>query len=184
MRVFKGFLEAAFCIFALFYLILLCENKVIFGIFISLELLYDYSGYFCLAFLVFGLFLKPPFGKLCGILAFICGILHCLIFIFLDFGLNFTQMVQKVTNEPPLIYGLISIIFMIFVWCVSVAQAFRILSFSKILVYLTLLFALIHIISLQKVLSPFYYFLIIALILLCILKMFKGKIYKCFIKNN
>lgn len=155
----RGVLE--FCIFLVltglgYYGILNVENQVLYGIYFSFEALYDYTGWLAFVLLFWGLWLPNPYGKIFGVLAFVATCWHLLIFVHLDFGMNFSLIVQKIFSEKHLVVGSLSFLAMLFVFFVSSLQIFRYLRMN-ILVYIAVFLGALHIVMLQKVLSPLYY---------------------------
>lgn len=139
-----------------YYGILYVENQVLYGIYFSFETLYDYTGWLSFGLLFVGLWLQNPYGKIFGILAFVAACWHGLIFLHLDFGFDWELIFQKIIAENHLIVGSISFFAMALVFFASLLKIFRKLYFSFI-VYVAILFGVLHIIMLQKVLNGFYY---------------------------
>lgn len=169
-------LALIFIAFLGYYGILQLENQVIAGIYFSFESLYSYSGWTCFALLFIGLWIPKPYGRIFGLLAFVVACWHILVFLHLDFGLNFKLIVQKILSEIPLIIGAFAFLLMCFVAFVSLMQKFRVYK-MVICVYGILCLVLLHILTLQKVLTPLYYVLICGVIFTLCLKIWKRK--KC-----
>lgn len=141
-----------------YYGILSIENQILYGIYFSFEALYLYTGYFAFALLFVGLWLPHPYGRLLGLLAFVAMSWHFLIFAYLDFNLDIQLMLQKILAENSLILGSIGFLISLFVFCASLANLFRHFK-MYFLVYLAILLALLHILTQQKILDTFHYFL-------------------------
>lgn len=139
------------------YLIILgLENQILYGIYFSLEGLYNYTGWFAFVLLFVGLWLPNPLGKIFGILAFVGVCWHLMIFVHLDFGLDLKLAVQKILFEKPLIVGSLGFLLMGCAFLVSLLGVFRVFK-MHVLVYVSLILSLAHILMLQKVLDGFYY---------------------------
>ncbi|MCI5968540.1 hypothetical protein [Helicobacter sp.] len=142
-----------------YYGILSIEGQIIYGIYFSFEMLYLYTGYLAFGLLFIGLWLSKSYGRIFGMLALVVACWHLLVFIHLDFGFDWKLIAQKILAEKPLIVGSVSFLAMALVFVASLFHAFRRFKMS-LLVYLSLLLAVLHILMLQKVLDAFYYLLL------------------------
>ncbi|WP_299549344.1 hypothetical protein [uncultured Helicobacter sp.] len=174
MRSLLGFCIVLATIIFGYYGILNVENQVLYGIYFSFEMLYDYTGWFSFGLLFFGLWLPSPYGKVFGVLAFVAALWHFLIFVHLDFGGEIAPMVQKIFSEKHLIVGGIGFLAMLFAFLASLLQIFRRFRVS-FLVYLAVFFGVLHIVMLQKVLSSLYYALFAIALCALAFKLWRAK---------
>lgn len=138
----------------------------------TFDRLYFYSGWIGFACLLLSLISR--WKKYLGLLGFFASFVHLWIFIFLDFDLQIEFILIEIQEKTYLLYGLLSFIILAVCALGSIAKRF----YFSLLVYISIILALIHIVLIQKVLSSAYLAVIIVTSVLLVYKFWKKVRYR------
>ncbi|WP_104743454.1 hypothetical protein [Helicobacter cinaedi] len=144
MRFFLTFVCVCLCVtYAVLYSLDLSHPQ-------TFDRLYFYSGWVGFAFLLLSLVVK--WKKYFGLLGFFASFVHLWIFIVLDFDLQIEFIIMDLKEKTYLLYGFVSFALLTLCALGSIAKNF----YLSLLVYLSIVLALLHIVFIQKVLSLAY----------------------------
>jgi len=96
---------------------------------------------------------KTKFRKTLGLFAFFYAFLHFMVFAFLDFEFNFSDIIKETVDKPFIYLGFISFILMIFLAITSFKKLFA--TFTKLhqVIYLIIILTFTHSIMSEKTIS-------------------------------
>lgn len=133
--------------------------------------LYFLSGWVCVLFLIFS-FVSPKLKKQLGLFSFVAGILHSGIFVILDFGCNFDFIFAELGQKYYLYFGVLSLL------CLLACAIGSFGGFRRFQLhygaYLGLIFALVHCLMIQKILTLNYLLIGVGIFVLVGYKFFRA----------
>ncbi len=135
--------------------------------------LYFFSGWVSIVFLVVSLVIFKPIKKSFGLLALVAALLHSGIFFAIDFNWEFSLILEELKSKHYLYFGFLSLILLIV--CFILGNYFHRFKLYYA-VYIAVIFALIHFVLIQKILTMNYFiviFVILSILIFKFLRLFK-----------
>ncbi|WP_104722030.1 cytochrome b family protein [Helicobacter mesocricetorum] len=126
--------------------------------------LYFFSGWVSIGFLVASLVVFKAIKKSFGLLALVSALVHSGIFFAIDFDWNFLLIVEELKSKYYLYFGFLSFV-LLWICFLFGGYFYRLKLYYA--VYVAIVFALIHLLLIQKILSLSY--LLSAFVILLIL---------------
>lgn len=123
-----------------------------------LKSLYIWSGWLSFSALILGLF-AGAWGRFLGLCALVLGLWHLSLFVIFDFYFEWGLMWKEILQKHYLYYGIAALVLMIILGICSFLGTFW--RFLLWLVLCCAIFSLVHIVMIQKVLSAFYWLVVL-----------------------